>query len=218
MTTVPPTSLAIEGFVSADGLQTVKNYFDHYQIADIDTMNFNNNTIYVSVKDWYDNSNSRNALDLIEQNGYVKMFYDHENYFIVSTDHTHNSFSLRSPSSMYSVSNNEEQNDTENKVEYREDVVARDNSGFDDEGSNGSWSGTLHNTIENMKTAIEDHAFEMEKMKDYITESHRHIIHLTNKNTTLTKSVSLLKRAITNSHIQKTIAKPSWNGRLRPRK
>ena len=140
------------------------------------------------MKDWYDNSNSRNTLDLIEQNGYVNMFYDHEKYFTVSAHHTYNSFSLRSPSYLYSSVNNDMENGTENKVEYREDVVALDNSRFDYEGSDDSGTGTLHNTIETMKTTIEDHAFEMEKMKDYIAEAHRHIIHLSNKNTTLTNN------------------------------
>lgn len=199
-----PLSLSITGLVSVDGMNIVRSYFEHYQIADIATMNFQNNILYITVNYWFNNNNSKTIIDSISINGYTKVYYDIDNYFTVSVCVEPNVYRYLN---MYSnkVYNNDE--------EFREDAVAHDNiveeTFTDSEGSIEERNNCA--TIQTMLKIMDNHTLEMEKIKNYINESHRCVIRLN-------KTVAHLKKTIESTSVHKTIIKSYWNGRLRSRK
>ena len=205
-----PSMLIISDFTKTDDISiyTVKNYFDYFGIADIDvenTVSRHKNTMEIPIIKWFDNEHTRTMIDSINENGFDTLYYTPEKHFNVAFDYGKNPLNVLA--------------DLSDEIEYRDDVVKHDNVDFNEtlsaESSDDAFN-SLVSTISNMKITLDEQISEMGKMKDYIAEAHNHILYLNKKNTGLTRSVSLLKRAITNRHIQKKqIAKSTWNRRLR---
>ena len=200
--------LIISDFTSEFDINTVKNYFDYFGIANIDTENAvssDGNAMAVPIVKWFDNEHTQNMVNSINENGFDTLYYTPENHFTVAFDYGKNPLNVLA--------------DLSDEIEYRDDVVKHDNLDFNETlsaGSSDNVFNSLVSTISNMKITLDEQVSEMGKMKDYIAEAHHHILYLNKKNTELTRSVSLLKLAITNSHIQKrAIAKSTWNRRLR---
>lgn len=204
-----PSKLIISDFTKTEDISiyTVKNYFDYFGIADIDVENtvLRDDVLEVPITNWFDNVYVKTMIQTISDNGFDIIYYTPENYFIVAFNYD------KTP--IHATDNND-------NGEYRADVVKHDNDTsefgeFIDDSSDYPYS-SLVSSVADMKITMDEQVSEMEKLKDYIAEAHQHILYLNKKNTELTRSVSLLKRAITNSHIQKrTIAKSTWNRRLR---
>lgn len=208
MTTSYPSMLIVSDFTGDVDINTVKNYFEYFGIAYIDTENTvsrHKNTMEIPIIKWFDNEHTRTMVDSINENGFDTLYYTPENHFTVAFDYGRNPLNVLAELS--------------DEIEYRDDIVKNDNLDFNETLSAGSSDdafNSLVSTISNMKITLDEQVSEMGKMKDYIAEAHNHILYLNKKNTELTRSVSLLKRAITNSHIQKrAIAKSTWNRRLR---
>lgn len=204
-----PSMIIISDFTKTDDISiyTVKNYFDCFEIADIDVENtlLRDDVLEVPITKWFDNVHVKIMIQTISDNGFDIVYYTPENYFIVAFNYD------KTP--IHATDNND-------NGEYRADAVKHDNatSEFDENLNNSSEYpyNSLVSCIADMKITMDEQVSEMEKLKDYIAEAHQHILYLNKKNTELTRSVSLLKRAITNSHIQKrSIAKSTWNRRLR---
>lgn len=204
-----PSKLIISDFTKTEDISiyTVKNYFDYFGIADIDVENtvLRDDVLEVPITNWFDNVYVKTMIQTISDNGFDIIYYTPENYFIVAFNYD------KTP--IHATDNND-------NGEYRADVVKHDNDTsefgeFIDDSSDYPYS-SLVSSVADMKITMDEQVSEMEKLKDYIAEAHHHILYLNKKNAELTRSVSLLKRAITNSHIQKrTIAKSTWNRRLR---
>ena len=208
MTSSYPSLLITSDFTGEVDINTVKNYLEYFGIASIDTKNAvssDENTMEIPIVKWFDNEHTRNMVDSINENGFDTLYYTPEKHFNVAFDYGKNPLNVLA--------------DLSDEIEYRDDVVKHDNVDFNETLSAGSSDdvfNSLVSTISNMKITLDEQVSEMGKMKDYIAEAHHHILYLNKKNTELTRSVSLLKRAITNSHIQKrAIAKSTWNRRLR---
>lgn len=204
-----PSKLIISDFTKTEDISiyTVKNYFDYFGIADIDVENtvLRDDVLEVPITNWFDNVYVKTMIQTISDNGFDIIYYTPENYFIVAFNYD------KTP--IHATDNND-------NGEYRADAVKHDNDTsefgeFIDDSSDYPYS-SLVSCVADMKITMDEQVSEMEKLKDYIAEAHQHILYLNKKNTRLTQSVSLLKRAITNNHIQKrSIAKSTWNRRLR---
>ena len=188
-------TLIIENHVLESDLDTIRDFFENYQLAKIDTIEYNNDDLnaIVTLDGWYDTSSARNMYDRIVDHGEAKIVYDDPLYFTVK---------------FYDVAGlvnqeEQEQEQEEESVDDRNEYIARENDVY-----------------EYLEDDVIDNANNIETLFEMVEKLELHIAS-TNKNvTTVTRSLGNIRKKTTYLYKNRTLkpAKRSiWKSRLRPR-
>ena len=186
-------TLIIENHVLESDLDTIRDFFENYQLAKIDTIEYNNDDLnaIVTLDGWYDTGSARNMYDRIVDHGEAKIVYDDPLYFTVK---------------FYDVAgvvNQEEQEQEQESVDDRNEYIARENDVY-----------------EYLEDDVIDNANNIETLFEMVEKLQLHIAS-TNKNvTTVTRSLGNIRKKTTCLYKNRTLkpAKRSiWKSRLRPR-
>jgi len=188
-------TLIIENHVLESDLDTIRDFFENYQLAKIDTIEYNNDDLnaIVTLDGWYDTGSARNMYDRIVDHGEAKIVYDDPLYFTVK---------------FYDVAGlvnqeEQEQEQEEESVDDRNEYIARENDVY-----------------EYLEDDVIDNANNIETLFEMVEKLELHIAS-TNKNvTTVTRSLGNIRKKTTYLYKNRTLkpAKRSiWKSRLRPR-
>ena len=188
-------TLIIENHVLESDLDTIRDFFENYQLAKIDTIEYNNDDLnaIVTLDGWYDTGSARNMYDRIVDHGEAKIVYDDPLYFTVK---------------FYDVAGlvnqeEQEQEQEEESVDDRNEYIARENDVY-----------------EYLEDDVIDNANNIETLFEMVEKLELHIAS-TNKNvTTVTRSLGNIRKKTAYLYKNRTLkpAKRSiWKSRLRPR-
>ena len=188
-------TLIIDNHVLESDLDTIRDFFENYQLAKIDTIEYNNDDLnaIVTLDGWYDTGSARNMYDRIVDHGEAKIVYDDPLYFTVK---------------FYDVAGlvnqeEQEQEQEEESVDDRNEYIARENDVY-----------------EYLEDDVIDNANNIETLFEMVEKLELHIAS-TNKNvTTVTRSLGNIRKKTTYLYKNRTLkpAKRSiWKSRLRPR-
>ena len=188
-------TLIIENHVLESDLDTIRDFFENYQLAKIDTIEYNNDDLnaIVTLDGWYDTGSARNMYDRIVDHGEAKIVYDDPLYFTVK---------------FYDVAGlvnqeEQEQEQEEESVDDRNEYIARENDVY-----------------EYLEDDVIDNANNIETLFEMVEKLELHIAS-TNKNvTTVTRSLGNIRKKTTYLYKNRTL-KPAKRSirksRLRPR-
>ena len=188
-------TLIIENHVLESDLDTIRDFFENYQLAKIDTIEYNNDDLnaIVTLDGWYDTGSARNMYDRIVDHGEAKIVYDDPLYFTVK---------------FYDVAGvvnqqEQEQEQEQESIDDRNEYIARENDVY-----------------EYLEDDVIDNANNIETLFEMVEKLELHIAS-TNKNvTTVTRSLGNIRKKTAYLYKNRTLkpAKRSiWKSRLRPR-
>ena len=188
-------TLIIENHVLESDLDTIRDFFENYQLAKIDTIEYNNDDLnaIVTLDGWYDTGSARNMYDRIVDHGEAKIVYDDPLYFTVK---------------FYDVAGvvnqqEQEQEQEQESIDDRNEYIARENDVY-----------------EYLEDDVIDNANNIETLFEMVEKLELHIAS-TNKNvTTVTRSLGNIRKKTAYLYKNRTLkpAKRSiWKSRLCPR-
>ena len=205
-------TLIIENHVLESDLDTIRDFFENYQLAKIDTIEYNNDDLnaIVTLDGWYDTGSARNMYDRIVDHGEAKIVYDDPLYFTVKfyanavIDAVIDAVVVKEEKEEKDEEEQEEEEEEyEESVDERDEYIARENDVY-----------------EYLEDDVIDNANNIETLFEMVEKLQLHIAS-TNKNvTTVTRSLGNIRKKTTCLYKNRTLkpAKRSiWNSRLRPR-
>ena len=189
-------TLIIENHVLESDLDTIRDFFENYQLAKIDTIEYNNDDLnaIVTLDGWYDTGSARNMYDRIVDHGEAKIVYDDPLYFTVK---------FYDVAGVVNQEEQEQEQEQEESIDDRNEYIARENDVY-----------------EYLEDDVIDNANNIETLFEMVEKLELHIAS-TNKNvTTVTRSLGNIRKKTTYLYKNRTLkpAKRSiWKSRLRPR-
>lgn len=206
--------LIIENNVQESDLNTIREFFENYQLAKIADIEYNGEslTAIVYLDYWYETGSARNLYERIQDYGVANIVYDDPLYFTVKfyadqdnklDQHYEEQHQDRLDEKQYQDRVDEDEDDKDS-VDDRDEYIARENSLY-----------------EYLEDDVIENSSNIEKMFRMIEE-------LQLQNSTLNTNLSLLNRRVKNirrttsylskNSVMKPVTKRSvWKSRLRPR-
>lgn len=211
--------LIIENNVQESDVNTIREFFENYQLAKIADIEYNSDTLsaVINLDYWYDTSSARNLYERIQNYGVANIVYDDPLYFTVKfyadqdnkldeyyKDQRQEDQPVEDLDKDQPLEDLDKEQYSEESVDDRDEYIARENSVY-----------------EYLEDDVIENSSNIEKMFRMIEELQLQISCSNKKLSLLNRRVKNIRRTtsyLSKNSVMKTVTKRSiWKSRLRPR-
>lgn len=202
--------LIIENNVQESDVNTIREFFENYQLAKIADIEYNSDTLsaVINLDYWYKTRSALNLYESIQDYGMTNIVYDDPLYFTVkfyeNQDNKLDEYYEEQPiEDIDKDQYNEDQYD-EDSVDDRDEYIAQENSVYD----------YLEDDVIENSSNIEKMFRMIEELQLQISTSNKNLTLLNRRVKNIRRTTSYLSK----NSVMKTVTKRSvWKSRLRPR-
>ena len=214
--------LIIENNVQESDINTIREFFENYQLAKISDIEYNSDTLsaVINLDYWYKTRSALNLYERIQDYGVANIVYDDPQYFTVKfyddqydkmDKYNHDQDKLEQhPIKDNEVDNSDQEDEDEDEHEYEDEVddrdeyIARENSVYD----------YLEDDVIENSSNIEKMFRMIEELQLQISTSNKNLTLLNRRVKNIRRTTSYLSK----NSVMKPVTKRSiWKSRLRPR-
>jgi len=202
--------LIIENNVQESDVNTIREFFENYQLAKIADIEYNSDTLsaVINLDYWYKTRSALNLYESIQDYGMANIVYDDPLYFTVkfyeNQDNKLDEYYEEQPIEYLDKDQYDEDQYDEDSVDDRDEYIAQENSVYD----------YLEDDVIENSSNIEKMFRMIEELQLQISTSNKNLTLLNRRVKNIRRTTSYLSK----NSVMKTVTKRSvWKSRLRPR-
>ena len=202
--------LIIENNVQESDVNTIREFFENYQLAKIADIEYNSDTLsaVINLDYWYKTTSALNLYERIQDYGVANIVYDDPLYFTVKfyddQDNKLDEYYEEQPQEDLDKNQHQDDQYSEDSVDDRDEYIARENSVYD----------YLEDDVIENSSNIEKMFRMIEELQLQISSSNKNLSLLNRRIKNIRRTTSYLSK----NSVMKPVTKRSvWKSRLRPR-